>query len=333
MARIVHQLSLNENHSPPLPGVPEAVAGLVDRVNLTLDPLSAGLEAKIAGHLGVGAERVVAGVGSAALLQQFLMTHAGAGSRVVHTWPSFEMYPLLIGNAQATAVAVPDPDDRMDLAAVAAAVTDDTKVVLLCNPNNPTGEVLDAARLRGLLDALPPHVLLLVDEAYREFADPDVVADALDLARVDDRVAVVRTFSKAHGLLGLRVGYLVGAEAVVAPLRMTTLFFRVPTVAQAAASAALDAEDQARRNCAAVAVERDRVRDGLVELGLDVPPSGGNFVWVRLGERNEAFRDHLAEHGIAVRVLAGGSGVRVSTGLREANDAVLAAAKSFTANG
>ncbi|GGP79485.1 aminotransferase class I/II-fold pyridoxal phosphate-dependent enzyme [Saccharothrix coeruleofusca] len=329
MTRIVHQLSLNENCSPPLPGVREALLGSVDQVHLTLDALADGLAAELAGHLGVAAERVVAGAGSGALLQQFLAAHCGPGSEVVHTWPSFEMYPLLIRNAHARPVAVPAPDDRQDLAAVAAAVTPETKVVLLCNPNNPTGEVLGADRLRALLEALPPHVLVLVDEAYREFADPAAVADAVELAATDDRVVVVRTFSKSHGLLGLRVGYLVGAADVVAPVRRTTPFYRVPTVAQAAAVAALAAGPRMRRQCERVAAERDRVRAGLLELGFDVPPSGGNFLWLRLGARNQEFVAHLAEHGIAVRVLAGGAGVRVSTGTPEANDAVLRAAALF----
>ncbi|MCS7481985.1 aminotransferase class I/II-fold pyridoxal phosphate-dependent enzyme [Umezawaea endophytica] len=329
MTRIVHQLSLNENHSPPLPGVHEALASSLDHVHLTLDALADGLTSELAGRLDLDVERVVAGAGSGALLQQFLTAHAGAGSTVVHTWPSFEMYPLLIRNALAEPVSVSGPDDRQDLNAVVAAVTPDTRIVLLCNPNNPTGEVLDAARLRDLLDALPPHVLVLVDEAYREFADPEVIADAVELARTDDRVAVVRTFSKSHGLLGLRVGYLVGAVEVVAPLRLTTPFYRVPTVAQTAALAALKAEPEMREQCERVAAERDRVRSGLLDLGLDVLPSGGNFLWLRLGARNQRFVAHLAAAGIAVRVLANGAGVRVSTGTPEANDAVLRAAGRF----
>jgi histidinol-phosphate aminotransferase len=331
VTRIVHQLSLNENYSPPLPGVREALLGSLDQIHLTLDALADGLASDVAGRLGLGAERVVAGAGAGALLQQFLTAHSGPGSTVVHTWPSFELYPLLIRNALAEPVAVPGPDDRLDLAAVAAAVTPDTAVVLLCNPNNPTGEVIGAAALRELLDALPPHVLLLVDEAYREFADPAAIADAVELAATDDRMAVVRTFSKSHSMIGLRVGYLVGAEEVVAPIRRTTPFYRVPTVAQAAAAAALAAEREMREHCEQVAAERDRVRSGLLDLGFDVPPSGGNFLWARLGERNEEFVTHLASHGIAVRVLAGGSGVRVSTGTPAANDAVLRAAAEFAA--
>jgi histidinol-phosphate aminotransferase len=333
LARIFHQLSLNENHWPMLPGVHDALSGSLDTVNLTLDALAGGLESRLADELGVAPEQVVAGAGSGALLQQFLTAHCGPGTTVVHTWPSFDLYPLLIGNAGAESVAVPgDGEGRQDLAAVAATVSERTRVVLVCNPNNPTGEVLGTGRLAALLDALPPHVLVLVDEAYREFADPETIADATALAAADDRVAVVRTFSKSHGLIGLRVGHLFGAQQVVGPLRRTTPFYRVPTVAQAAALAALDAGDRMRQQCREVAAERDRVRTGLCELGLDVPPSGGNFLWVRLGSRNQEFVAHLAAHGVAVRAIAG-AGVRVSTGSPAANDAVLDAARGFTSAG
>ncbi|RJQ82454.1 aminotransferase class I/II-fold pyridoxal phosphate-dependent enzyme [Amycolatopsis panacis] len=326
MSRITHQLSLNENHWPMLPGVREALEGSLAAVNVTGDALAARLEQRLATELGTAPGRVVAGAGSAALLQQFLSAHCAPGATVVHTWPSFDLYPLLIRNAGAEPVAVPgDADDRQDLAAVAAAVTERTRVVLVCNPNNPTGEVLGVPWLESLLDALPPHVLLLVDEAYREFADPAAIGDVTTVP--DPRLAVVRTFSKSHGLIGLRVGYLTGVEEVVGPLRRTTPFYRVPTVAQAAALAALDAGDRMRAQCLEVAEERDRVHAGLVALGFDVPPSGGNYVWVRLGPRNQEFMAHLAASGVIVREVAGG--VRVSTGLPEANDAVLAAARVF----
>ncbi len=311
-----------------LPGVREALVSSLGSVNLTGDALAAGLESRLAAELGTAPARVVAGAGSGALLQQFLAAHCGPGSEVPHTWPSFDLYPLLIRNVGAEPVAVPgNGQGRQDLDALAAAVTERTRVVLVCNPNNPTGEVLGTDRLAALLAALPAHVLLLVDEAYREFADPAAIADAVGLAERDRRVAVVRTFSKSHGLIGLRVGYLTGAEDLVAPLRRTSPFHRVPTVAQAAALAALDAEDRMRAQCREVAAERDRVRRGLTELGFDVPPSGGNYLWIRLGARNQELIAHLAGHGVAVREVAGG--VRVSTGLPHANDVVLAAARAF----
>ncbi|WHT16172.1 aminotransferase class I/II-fold pyridoxal phosphate-dependent enzyme [Crossiella sp. CA-258035] len=321
-------MALNENHWPMLPGVHEALVESLGSVNRTGDALAARLEGRLAAELGSTADRVVAGAGSGALLQQFLSAHCGPGSEVLHTWPSFDLYPLLIRNAGAEPVAVPgDSRGGQDLDALAAAVTDRTRVVLVCNPNNPTGEVLGTGELTALLAALPAHVLLLVDEAYREFADPAAIADAVGLSTKDRRVAVVRTFSKSHGLIGLRVGYLTGAEELVAPLRRTSPFHRVPTVAQAAALAALDADARMREQCREVAAERDRVRRGLTELGFDVPPSGGNYLWVRLGPRNQEFIAHLASYGVAVREVAGG--VRVSTGLPHANDVVLAAARAF----
>ncbi|KPI08358.1 Histidinol-phosphate transaminase [Actinobacteria bacterium OK074] len=330
MVSVIHQLALNENHSPLLPGVAQAVQEVGERANLTLDPLATGLTEELAAGLGLPADRVVPGAGSGALLQQFLSAHAGPGVEVVHAWPSFEMYPLLIRNAHAEPVAVPLRGHAHDLAAMADAVTERTRVVLLCNPNNPTGEVLGQAQLAEFVAALPPHVLVLVDEAYREFTEPGTLADSLALAAEDERVAVVRTFSKSHGLLGLRVGYLVAAPSVAGPLRMTTPFFRVSTVAQAAALAALKSEARMREQCADVARERDRVRAGLLDLGWEIPPSGGNFLWVPLGGRNQAFVDHLAAHGVVVREIAG-AGVRVSTGSPEANDAFLGLAKEFAA--
>jgi histidinol-phosphate aminotransferase len=327
---VIHQLALNENHSPLLPGVAQAVREVGERANLTLDPLATGLTEELAAGLGLPADRVVPGAGSGALLQQFLSAHTGPGVEVVHAWPSFEMYPLLIRNAHAEPVAVPLRGHVHDLAAMADAVTERTRVVLLCNPNNPTGEVLGQAQLAEFVAALPPHVLVLVDEAYREFTEPGTLADALALTAEDERVAVVRTFSKSHGLLGLRVGYLVAAPSVAGPLRRTTPFYRVSTVAQAAALAALKAEGRMREQCAEVSRERDRVRAGLLDLGWEIPPSGGNFLWVPLGGRNQAFVDHLAAHGVVVREIAG-AGVRVSTGSPEANDAFLGLAKEFAA--
>ncbi|WP_406690040.1 aminotransferase class I/II-fold pyridoxal phosphate-dependent enzyme [Saccharopolyspora sp. ID03-671] len=331
MPTIRHQLSLNENFAPPLPGVREAVVAGSERINLTLDAMSAGLTQAIAEHHGVDASRVFVGPGSGALLQQFLTAFAGGGE-IVHAWPSFEMYPLLVRCAGATAVPVPLRDDAHDLAAMADAVTERTSVVLLCNPNNPTGAVFGEDDLRAFLDRLPAGVRVLIDEAYADFADPAELADGLRAAAEDSRVTVVRTFSKSHGLLGLRVGYLVAAPSVVTALTPGSYFYRVSTVAQDAAIAALGAEEAMRERCAAVAAERDRVHAGLRELGIDVPRSRANFHWLKLGEGNEEFVRRCAEEGIAVRTLADGAGVRVTVGTAEANDELLEVARRFVAD-
>ncbi|MGW1679193.1 aminotransferase class I/II-fold pyridoxal phosphate-dependent enzyme [Saccharopolyspora sp. NPDC002376] len=323
-----HQLSLNENFSAPLPGVHEAIVDGASRVNLTLDAMSTRLTQAIAGHFRVDSARVFVGPGSGALLQQFLTALAGGGE-VVHAWPSFEMYPLLVRNAGAEAVPVGLREHMHDLAAMADAVTERTKVVLLCNPNNPTGTVLDEAEMRAFLDRLPDDVLVLIDEAYAEFADQSAIANGVRLADEDPRVCVVRTFSKSHGLLGLRVGYLIADEVVVAKLQPGSFFFRVSTVSQDAAIVALRAEEAMRERCAKVAAERDRVHAQLRALGLAVPRSHGNFHWLPLGEANDSFVRFCSAGGVEVRTLADNAGVRVTVGTPEANDALLELTRRF----
>jgi histidinol-phosphate aminotransferase len=328
MTPIRHQLALNENFSLHLPGVQDAIRDSLKDVNLTGDALSSGLVTALAAHLDVPARQVFVSPGSGALLLQLLNAFAGDGAEVVHAWPSFDMYPLLIRNAGGTAVPVPLKDFSHDLDAMAAAVTPRTRVVLLCNPNNPTGTALGEAELKEFLDRLPAEVLVVVDEAYLAFADPDTIADAVDLHRGDPRVVAVRTFSKSHGLLGMRVGYLVAAEAVTSALAPTSMFLRVSTPAQAAALAALKAEADMRRQCAEVGRERDRVHRALTELGYQVPASAGNFHWLPLGADNEGFVEFCAENGVSVREIAG-AGVRVTVGTPQADDALIELAGRF----
>ena len=327
MTPVRFQLALNEHFSAPLPGVRAALENSIDDVNLTLDALAADLAAAIAGHFELSAPEVLAGPGSGALLQQFLDVFAG-GHEVVHAWPSFEMYPLLARNARASAVPVPLTGFTHDLDAMAAAVTDRTRVVLLCNPNNPTGTVLGEPELKQFLGQLPEHVLVLIDEAYADFADPRVIANGIQLHRTDPRVCVVRTFSKSHGLLGLRVGYLIAAEQVVRRLAPGSYFYRVATPAQAAAHAALRAETEMRQRCAAVAAERERVHTALTGLGWPVPHSEANFHWLPLGADNDRFVRFCAAEGVCVREIAG-AGVRVTVGTPEANDALIDLARRF----
>jgi histidinol-phosphate aminotransferase len=323
------ELSLNENFSAQLPGVREAVVDSAATVNLTLDALAKELTGAIATTLDVPAGHVLAGPGSGALLQQFVCAFA-AGGELLHAWPSFEMYPLLARNAGATSVPVPLKDYTHDLSAMADAVTGNTRVVLICNPNNPTGTTIGDAAMKEFLDRLPPDVLVLVDEAYADFADPEKIANGLHLYRNDERVCVVRTFSKSHGLLGLRVGYLVANPAVIGRLAPGAYFYRVSTTAQAAAFAALRAEDAVRRHCAEVAAERERVHAALCALGWPVPPSQANFHWLPLGADNDRFVRFCAAEGVVVREIAG-AGVRVTVGTPEANDVLIDLARRFAA--
>ncbi|BBB01323.1 putative aminotransferase [Actinacidiphila reveromycinica] len=309
----------------------DALRQSLEDVNLTGDPFSRGLVAALAEHLDVTPRQVAAGPGSAALLLQLLGALASDGAEVVHAWPSFDMYPPLVQAAGGTPVPVPLKDFGHDLDAMAAAVTPRTRLVLLCNPNNPTGTVLGEAELKEFLGRLPSRVLVVVDEAYLDFADRGTAADAVDLFRGDPRVIAVRTFSKSYGLLGLRVGYLVADESVVAALAPTSLFLRVSTPAQAAARAALSAQAVMRRQCAELGRERERVHRALTALGYRVPASAANFHWLPLGEDNARFVAFCADHGVAVREIAG-AGVRVTVGTPEANDELIRLAGMFASD-
>jgi histidinol-phosphate aminotransferase len=215
---------------------------------------------------------------------------------------------------------------------MAEAVGDRTKLVVVCTPNNPTGPAVSPDELEAFLDRVPPHVLVVVDEAYREFvrpADGGSVVDAVALHRTRPNVVAMRTFAKAYGLAGFRVGYVVAAEPVAAAVRACALPFGVSAVAQAAAVAVLDCEDQLLEQVDAIVAERDRVAAALAEQGWHVPDSQGNFVWLALGEDTPRFAAAAEAAGVMVRPYAT-DGVRVTVGEPEANDVFLRVAAEFT---
>ncbi|GAA2361070.1 aminotransferase class I/II-fold pyridoxal phosphate-dependent enzyme [Streptomyces cuspidosporus] len=318
--RPFHQMALNETVHPPLPEVLEAVARAGREAHRTHDALGTALTRALAEHLGVEPEHILVGPGSGALLQQLFTTRTGSDTHTVHAWSSWEAYPMMAANAGSTTVRVPLTDCHHDLRAMAAAVTDRTRMVLLCNPNNPTGTALRHERVRAFLDELPGHVTVVVDEAYRDFADPGAIADGIDLYRGDERVCVVRTFSKSYGLLSLRVGYLVGHDPVLAPIRAQLPFFRVSHVAQQAAIAALGAHEKVLQGCADTARERDRLRRALLDQGWEVPVSQGNFLWLPMESGVERFTQFCADHAVVVCGKPG-EGVRVTVAEPEANEA------------
>jgi len=250
----------------------------------------------------------------------------------VYAWRSFEAYPIISAGGGATSVRVPNTAGHgHDLAAMAASITDRTRLVLVCNPNNPTGTAARRAELDAFLDAVPPDVLVVLDEAYREFVTDPGVPDGL--AEYGDRpnVVVLRTLSKAWGLAGLRIGYLIAQPEVATAVRKVITPFSTSGVAQAAAMAALRADDEMARRAALVVGERERVETALrkyfpTELAL-LPESQSNFVWLPLGERSIAFAAACESAGVIVRPFAG-DGVRVTVGTPEENDAFLAAAET-----
>jgi histidinol-phosphate aminotransferase len=323
------KLSSNENPFPPLPGVEAAIADAAGAVNRYPDFGSDRLLDALAARLGVDREQITVGTGSVAVLVQVMTAMVEAGDEVVMPWRSFEAYPIIVQLSGATQVRVPLRSDHThDLDAMASAITDKTRVVLVCTPNNPTGTVVRQRELTEFIDGVPSDVLVVVDEAYIEFVRDAESTGALDLAVSRNNVLVLRTFSKAFGLANLRVGYGVGPRAIVQELRKTQLPFGVSSVAEGAAVAALAGERELQRRVDVLVRERDRVLRELAARSIDVPDSQGNFVWLPLGDSADEFAQRCEDAGVVVRSFAG-DGVRVTIGEAVANELWLGVLRDF----
>jgi histidinol-phosphate aminotransferase len=322
------KLSSNESPYDPLPSVQAVLADAGRHINLYPDNTAGALTAAIAERFGVPAEHVAVGCGSVGVAQQLLEAVGEPGAEVMFAWRSFEAYPYLTELANATAVRVPLAGHTHDLAAMAAAITDRTRLIFVCNPNNPTGTVVHQAELEEFLARVPGDCLVVLDEAYVQYIRDPSVPDGVALYRDRQNVAVLRTFSKAYGLAGLRVGFLIGHEPVAQAARKTMLTFAVNSLAQAAAVASLAAEAELLERVELVVKERDRVCRELLGQGWTVPPTEANFVWLPLGERSADFAAACDVAGVAVRPFDP-DGVRVTIADPEANDAFLAAAASY----
>ncbi|MFD0899054.1 histidinol-phosphate transaminase [Actinomadura sediminis] len=322
------KLSSNESPEGPLPSVVDAIADAARNINRYPDNNATALTEEIAGFCGVPADHVAVGCGSVGVSQMLLQAVAEPGAEVVYAWRSFEAYPLLVALSGATSVQVPLKDETHDLEAMAAAITDRTRLVFVCNPNNPTGTVVRRAELEAFLDRVPADCLVVLDEAYREYIRDGDVPDGLTMYGDRPNLAILRTFSKAYGLAGLRIGYLVAHPEVAAAIRKTFLPFSVNSVAQAAGVASLRATGELLERVETTVKERDRVRGALVADGWTVPHTEANFVWLRLGDRTMEFSAACDAQGVSVRPFAG-EGARVSIGSPEENDAFLAVAREF----
>ncbi len=329
--RTSYKLSSNENPYPPLPGVVEQAVAAAEQMNRYPDMGVGALHSALAAKYDVAVEQIASGAGSVAVFYHLLQASCTEGDEVVYAWRSFEAYPIAVGLTGATNVQVPlDANARHDLPAMAAAITDRTKVVVVCTPNNPTGPSVRRDELETFLAAVPEQVLVVIDEAYREFVTDPETPDAIELARGRDNVVVLRTFSKAYGMAGLRLGYAVGPAPVAEAIRKCALPFGVSSIAQAAALASLDSEAALLERVAALVAERSRVADTLTSQGWDLPEAQGNFVWFALGEETMAFGKACDEAGISVRPFAG-EGARVTIGETEANDLLLEVAGTWIA--
>ncbi len=322
------KLSSNENPFPPLPAVAAALRA-ESALNRYPDATAARLRRRLAERFGVDPEEVHVGAGSVSILSQLLLAAAGPGDEVIHPWRSFEAYPGLVTVAGARAVEVPlDPEGRHDLPAMARAVGDRTRAILICSPNNPTGPVVGAAEFEAFVAEVPPDVLIILDEAYAEFVtDPRAVDGLRRTGSAAANVVAVRTFSKAYGLAGLRIGYAIGHRRILDAARSTAIPLSVTAQAETAALASLDAEEELLERVRVITARRDRVAAGLRAAGWRVPEAQGNFVWLATGPQTQQAAAAFERGGVIVRPFAD-DGVRVSIGEEESVETVLRIAAS-----
>lgn len=324
-----YKLSSNENPFDPLPGVLEAVHAAT-ALNRYPDATAGRLRQRLAERFGVDDRSVHVAAGSVSILAQLVLATSGPGDEVVFAWRSFEAYPWLAVVAGAVPVQVPlTAEARHDLPAMAAAVTPRTRAVLVCSPNNPTGPIVTQAEFDAFADAVPDDVLIILDEAYAEFVtDPDSV-DGLRVLGAEGRanVVVLRTFSKAFGLAGLRIGYAIGHPRILDAARSTSIPLSVTALAEEAALASVDAEEALLERVRTIAERRDRLAEALREAGWRIPAAQGNFVWLPAGAESLAVAGAFDEAGLIVRPFAG-DGLRISVGEEDSVEKVLRIAAS-----
>ena len=322
------KLSSNENPFEPLPGVVEALRGAV-AVNRYPDASASALRAALAEKWGVTTDEVHVGAGSVSLLNQFVLAAAAPGDEVVYAWRSFEAYPGIVTVSGATSVPVPlRADGSHDLDAMAAAVTDRTRLVIVCSPNNPTGTTVSTHDFETFMAAVPSDLLVVLDEAYAEFVTADDAVRGGSLTERHPNLVVLRTFSKAYGLAALRVGYAIGASSVLDAARATAIPLSVTEQGQAAALASLELEGELLDRVARLAALRDQVRRALLDQGWSVPDAQGNFVWLATGDDTARAAEVFERHGIVVRAFAP-EGLRITIGEPASVDGLLRAAREL----
>lgn len=318
-----YKLSSNENPYPTHPAVLEAIAG--SSPNRYPDAGGLDLRTRLADRFGLTVDSVHIGAGSVSILAQLIQAVAGAGDEVMYAWRSFEAYPGLVTVAGATSVMVPNlPDHRHDLAAMAAAVTPRTRAIIVCSPNNPTGTIVTRDEFLAFLAAVPATVLVILDEAYIEFTTDETAVRGPELLAGHPNLVVLRTFSKAYGLAGLRIGYAIGSSYVLDAARTTAMPLSVTEQAMRGAIAALDHEAELLSQVVEIAALRDRVWRQLLDQGWAVPKPHGNFVWLPTPGFTEQAADIFLEHGLVTRAL-GDDGVRITIGEAESVEKLLMA--------
>lgn len=317
------KLASNENPEPPLTAIVDAVTAAARVAHRYADHRATAVRERLASWLGVDAASVTVGAGSVGLLQQLFLTFIDAGDEVVYPWRSFEVYPVytkLMGGKETTTPL--NAQHAFDLDALAAAITPATRMVLLATPNNPTGTALRVSEMRQLLQGVSPSTVFVIDEAYREFLDPSFGDPVKELVPEFPNVVVTRTFSKAHGLAGIRVGYAIGHPEVVSSIDKTLFPFAVNGLAQAAAIAAIDNEDQINARVRTILGERSRVIASLKSDGWTMPDAQANFVYLPLGADSDSIYLEMEKRGVVTRPFSN-EGIRITIGSVEENDRFL----------
>lgn len=326
------RLASNESPFAPLDGVVEALADELRGVNRYPDMSNARVAEVVGHHTGVEPSWVAVGNGSSSLIRDVVATVAGPGDEVVFASPSFPYYANATVIAGATPVAVPlDPAFRHDFAAMNDAVTVRTRLIFVCNPNNPTGTTVSLDEIVAFVARVPKDVLIVMDEAYIEFATSS--SSALALVSTHENVVVLRTFSKAYGLAGLRIGYLIGQPAIVSAVKRLTVPFAVNTIAQVAAVASLSSASQEAlvQRVSELVRERTALVAAVADLGLGIPASEANFIYLPLGAASQEFVALAEKRQVLVR--ATGGGVRASVGLGPDRDALVRVIEEWHALG
>jgi histidinol-phosphate aminotransferase len=333
----IAQLASNESPWGPHPEVVEAIARAAAASNRYPDPAATLLRRRIAERFDSDPAQIAVANGSCELLLAAAVALCEPGAEIVYAWPSFSIYPYLAPLSGAREIRVSLDRDTHDPEAMVAEVTAATQLLVVCNPNNPTSTHLPAARIAELMQSVPDHVTVIVDEAYVEFQLDDDPDTTVDLRRQFPNLVLLRTFSKCYGLAGLRVGYALCSPGFRAAVDAVRQPFSVNAIAQAAGSEAIRHQDDVAERVERTIIERVFVEEGLRELGLVTPDSQTNFSWVELGDADEAeVVSALANRGVVVRPgqpLGGPGHIRVSYGTRAQNRRLLDGLAGVLGNG
>ena len=318
------KLASNECPTEPFPEVVAAIAAAATDVNRYPEDSGFYLVNALAERHEVAPEQIWLGAGSTQLIGCVALATGGAGASAVYATPSFVMYPIstLVAGARPIEVSL-DDEWRLDLDAMLAAIDDDTTAVYVCNPNNPTGTYRSAEDIAGFIDAVPPDVLVVVDEAYHHYVTAPDYESAIPIASERGNVVVLRTFSKIYGLAGLRIGYGISTAETIAALRKTQPPFSANTIAQIAALESLGHDDRMAETAAANTAGRDQIEAGLAERGIDYAPSQANFIAIKVPDRSKELSDQLLKEGVIVRPM--GPIIRVTVGTEDENQRFLKA--------